>query len=62
MPHLILTINFLPMEGLTFLSKLRIFIWPPAEETEIWSANIAVAKNNYNDNESEKKKEQLIML
>ena len=62
MPRLILTINFLPILELTFLSKLRIYIWPPAEKTEIWSANIAVAKNNFNDNESEKEKEQLIVL
>ena len=49
MPHLILTINFLSIEGLTFLSELSILIGPPAERNEIWAANIVVDKNNFND-------------
>ena len=49
MPYFIMTINFLSMEGLTFLSELSILIWPPAEKNEIWAANIAVDKNNFNE-------------
>ena len=37
------------MEGLTFLSELSIFIWPPAVKNEIWAANIVIDKNNFND-------------